>query len=89
MSSETKTLETRKKHRDEDQAMVFERAKHFVEDVKGEIHRITWTNRDELFFYTKIVVCSTLFFGLAIYALDLIIQTILNSLTYLMHIISG
>jgi preprotein translocase subunit SecE len=89
VSAEVTTMEIKKSQQTIEQAMLFKRSEQFVGDVKAEIRKITWTNRDELFFYTKIVVLSTLLFGLSIYGLDLLIQGTLSTLSFLMHLISG
>ena len=54
-----------------------------VGDIKTEFKKITWTSREELRAYTKIVVGATFAFGMSIYAVDLIIQTILASLNWI------
>lgn len=59
----------------------------FVDDVKGEIFKIQWTSREELITYAKIVVVSTLTFGLAIYFMDLMIQGTLNALNQLLQLV--
>lgn len=58
----------------------------FIADVKSEIKKITWTSREELQTYTKIVVLATFFFGMAIYGLDLMIQGTLSVLTLLLNL---
>jgi preprotein translocase subunit SecE len=60
----------------------------FIADIKTEIQKITWTSREELLVYTKIVVIATFVFGMAIYSLDLIIQGALNLLSFLLHLVS-
>lgn len=65
------------------------RIRDFVEEVKAEVHRVTWTSREELQVYTKIVVASTLVFGLGIYFTDLIIQGILNGFSSFVQLIGG
>ena len=57
------------------------KAATFVSDIKGELKRITWTPRDELWIYTKIVVATTVVMGLGIYIVDLCIQGVLSSLS--------
>jgi preprotein translocase subunit SecE len=64
------------------------RVQEFIADIKSEIKKITWTSREELIFYTKLVVGATFVFGMAIYALDLIIQATLGSLNFLLHLMS-
>jgi preprotein translocase subunit SecE len=65
------------------------RIRDFVEEVKAEVQRVTWTTREELQVYTKIVVASTLFFGLGIYFTDLIIQGVLNGFSSFVQLIGG
>lgn len=89
MSVEIKTMDIKKPQQTTEQTVSLKGVKKFAEDIKGEIHRITWTSRSELIFYTKVVVLSTLIFGLSIYALDLTIQSVLNTLSYIVHLISA
>jgi preprotein translocase subunit SecE len=56
----------------------------FLGDVKGEFRKITWTSQDELKAYTKIVVGATFAFGMVIYGTDLLIQTALASLDWML-----
>lgn len=65
------------------------RVRDFIEDLKAEIYRITWTTREELIVYTKIVVASTFVFGLGIYCTDLIIQGLMNGLSLFFQLIGG
>lgn len=58
----------------------------FIADVKSEIKKITWTSREELQTYTKIVILATFLFGMAIYGLDLVIQGTLSVLTLLLNL---
>jgi len=72
-----------------ERAFSSKRVQDFVADIKGEIKRITWTSREELLFYTKLVVGATFVFGMAIYVLDLLIQATLGGLNFLLQLISG
>ncbi len=56
----------------------------FFGEVKGEFHKITWTSQEELKAYTKVVVVCTFLFGLGIYTADLVIQSTLFALNWLM-----
>lgn len=60
----------------------------FLGDVKAEFKKINWTSPEELKTYTKIVVNATLFLGLGIYCVDLLIQLFLNGLNNIAHWIS-
>lgn len=90
MGAEVKSMEIKKNQQTTtERAVSTKRVRDFVADIKSEIQKITWTNREELFAYTKIVVLATLIFGMSIYMLDLIIQSILGSLNFLLHFIGG
>jgi preprotein translocase subunit SecE len=61
----------------------------FFSDIKEEFGKITWTSKEELISYTKIVVGTTFVFGLMVYIIDLTIQTVLNGLSYFARMIGG
>ncbi len=50
---------------------------NYFREIQGEFKKITWTTKLELVAFTKIVLGSTLIFGLVIYVADLIIRNIL------------
>lgn len=60
----------------------------FLGDVKAELKKISWTTPEELRVYTKLVVAMTLFLGLGIYVVDLIIQSILGAIHTLFGLIT-
>ncbi|MDF2548943.1 MAG: secE [Chlamydiales bacterium] len=64
---------------------LFDAASH----VKQEFHKISWTSAEELRLYTKVVVLATFFFGMAIYAADLVVQTFLSGIGIFFRLISG
>lgn len=55
----------------------------FLESFKSEFHKVSWTGKEELFTYTKIVVASTFVAAFAIYGVDLVIQGVLGILSYI------
>lgn len=65
------------------------RIRDFIEEVKAEFRQITWTSKEELIAYTKIVVGSTFVLGLGVYLVDLSIQSVMNILTWTTRLISG
>lgn len=90
MGAEVKSMEIKKPQQlVTEQTISSKKVQNFVADVKSEIQKITWTNREELFFYTKLVVGATFVCGMAIYLLDLVIQGTLSSLNFFLHLISG
>lgn len=89
MGAEVKSMEIKKPQQiSREQVLLSKRIQGFVVDVKSEVQKITWTSRDELIFYTKLVVGATLVFGMVIYGLDLAIQMILSSLNFLLYLIT-
>jgi len=62
---------------------------NFVGDIKSEFNKISWTTKDELTSYTKIVVGATFVFGLGVFFMDIIIQTSLHSLNFALKLIAG
>lgn len=73
----------------EDVLLKKHKTRDFVEDIKTEFKNITWTNKEELRVYTKIVVGATFVLGIGVYFIDLAIQAVLNSLTWLTRITVG
>lgn len=61
----------------------------FIGDMKAEFAKISWTSQDELKLYTKIVVGTTVVFGLGTYVVDLIIRTALGTLGTFVKAIFG
>lgn len=61
----------------------------YVRELKEELHKVTWTSREELVLFTKIVVGVTFAFGIGIYMTDLMIKGVLNGFTTLVHLIFG
>ena len=61
----------------------------WLDGLKTELKKVTWTTKDELVLFTKIVVGSTFALGLGIYAVDLVIKGVLNGFGALIHLIFG
>lgn len=89
MGAEVKSMEVKKPQQAtaSEKSFSMKRFQDFVTDVKSEIQKITWTSKEELVVYTKIVVGATLVFGMAIYLLDLLIQGTLGSLHFLLQLV--
>ena len=62
---------------------------NFVGDVKQELNKVEWTNKDELKSYTKIVQVSTFIFGMFVYFIDLFIQGFLGGINLLVKFFTG
>ena len=90
MSAEVKSMDIKKAPTTvKDSAVSIKKAQNFVTDVKSEIYKIHWTNREELITYTKIVIGATFVAGMAIYTLDLSIQGALNTLNFMLQFLFG
>ncbi len=61
----------------------------FVGDVKKELKRVEWTSSEELRAYTKVVLASMFLLGLFVFFNDLIIQSCLNTIHFLVKVIVG
>ena len=61
----------------------------FVGEVKNEFKKITWTEKDELKVYTKVVVAFTFIFGMSVLFVDVIIQQGLAALNSIIRLIAG
>jgi preprotein translocase subunit SecE len=48
----------------------FERARLFLSEVRNELKRVTWPSRKEVYATTVVVILTSLFFGLYLFALD-------------------
>lgn len=61
----------------------------YIQELKSEFRKITWTSKDELILSTKLVVGSIFAFGLGTYIADLTIKGLLNSVAAFVHFIFG
>lgn len=62
---------------------------NFVGDIKSEFKKITWTDKEELKVYTKVVVSFTFVFGMAVLFADIMIQKCLAGLNIAIRLITG
>ncbi len=62
---------------------------NFVGDIKVEFKKVSWTEKEELQAYTKIVVASTFAIGVCVFSADVFIQTTLESINILLGMLSG
>jgi preprotein translocase subunit SecE len=61
----------------------------YLQALKNELKQVTWTSKDELVMFAKIVVGATFAFGLSIYGVDLLIKGCLAGFKTLIHLIFG
>ena len=51
-----------------------ERVREFYQDVRGEMKKVSWPARDEVFGTTIVVVVSVFFFGAYLFVVDYALQ---------------
>jgi len=56
-----------------------------IREYKDELKRVSWTTKEELKLFTKVVVGTTFAFGLGIYLVDLVIKGTLHLIGRLVH----
>ena len=61
----------------------------YIQDLKDELKKVSWTSQEELVFSTKMVVITTFFFGLGIYFVDFVIKGGLELVKTVIHFIFG
>lgn len=61
----------------------------YLQELKNEFKQVTWTSKNELVMFTKIVVAATFAFGLGIYGIDILIKVCLTGFKGLIHLIFG
>ena len=61
----------------------------WLQGIKDELKKVSWTSKDELKKSTKIVLASTFFVGLGIYCVDLTIRQCLEGFHVLARFIFG
>ena len=61
----------------------------YFREVQQELKKVTWTSKGELLFCTKAVILATIFFGFAIYTVDLGIRGALDGAANLVRMMFG
>ena len=70
--AETTTLETVR----EAAGGRIERSRLFLSEVRNELKRVTWPSQKEVYATTVVVIATSVFFGLYLFALDSILLTL-------------
>jgi len=65
------------------------KAGEFVGEVKAELKRVSWTSKEELTVYTKIVVGATFALGLSLYIVDIVMQKLVIGFGAFFHLVFG
>ena len=50
------------------------RSRRFLAEVRNEMARVTWPSRKEVYATTLVVILTSLFFGIYLYGVDLILS---------------
>jgi preprotein translocase subunit SecE len=56
------------------------RLTEFLGDVRAEMKRVTWPGRKEVYATTVVVILTSVFFGVYLWGLDLVLSAALRSL---------
>ena len=52
-----------------------ERARLFLSEVRNELKRVTWPSQKEVYATTVVVIATSVFFGIYLFALDQLLLT--------------
>ena len=55
-----------------------ERARLFLSEVRNELKRVTWPTQKEVYATTVVVIATSVFFGIYLFALDSILLAIFS-----------
>ncbi|HXW07622.1 MAG TPA: preprotein translocase subunit SecE [Vicinamibacterales bacterium] len=53
------------------------RSRRFLAEVRNEMARVTWPSRKEVYATTFVVIVTSIFFGLYLYGIDLVLDRIM------------
>ena len=54
------------------------RSRRFLSEVRNEMARVTWPSRKEVYATTLVVILTSIFFGVYLYGVDLIVSKIMG-----------
>jgi preprotein translocase subunit SecE len=54
------------------------RSRRFLSEVRNEMARVTWPTRREVYATTLVVILTSVFFGVYLYGIDLILSRIIG-----------
>jgi preprotein translocase subunit SecE len=61
----------------------------YVQELKEELKKVSWTTKEELKLSTKVVIGATFLLGIGIYLFDLVIKGCLDFVALIVHFIFG
>lgn len=56
------------------------RLRNFIKDVRAEVKKVTWPGKNEVYSTTIVVIIATLFFGIYLYALDIVFSWVISQI---------
>jgi preprotein translocase subunit SecE len=56
------------------------RATEFISEVRNEMKRVTWPSRREVYATTVVVILTSAFFGLYLFAVDIALGTMVQAI---------
>lgn len=62
---------------------------NFIQELKEELQKVSWTPKAELQLSTKMVVSAMFIFGLGIYLVDLAVKGVLDGVGVIFHSLFG
>ena len=54
------------------------RSRRFLSEVRNEMSRVTWPSRREVYATTLVVILTSIFFGVYLYGIDLVVSRIMG-----------
>ena len=61
----------------------------YIQGIKDELKKVSWTTKEELILSTKVVIAVTFTCGVGIYFVDLLVKGGLDFISYVTHKILG
>jgi len=58
----------------------YNRLRNFGRDVLAEVKKVTWPSRNEVYSTTIVVLIATTFFGIYLYALDIVFSWMITQI---------
>jgi preprotein translocase subunit SecE len=54
------------------------RSRRFLTEVRNELSRVTWPSRTEVYATTLVVILTSIFFGVYLYGIDLVLNALMG-----------
>jgi preprotein translocase subunit SecE len=54
------------------------RSRRFLAEVRNELSRVTWPSRKEVYATTLVVILTSIFFGIYLYGIDLVLNALMG-----------